>query len=172
MSSQLLLRNEEFDACYQEWIMLYRKDSIGKMAYSYAEEVFGRGSNDAMYIAHPTGCCFIWFPDFCNKEEPEFVIDFFRDILKSNGYYRYLSDERNEPNADGKDCVIRRHYMKPEIRLQQFAEGKPHGQYGNIFLEVIFYQAEPQFIKITANYYTDRENYSFEKLMELLLGTN
>lgn len=136
---------------------------------SYANEVFGQGSEDLVHEETSTYCRITWQPLELEIEDLGFVMDYFQAIMLKNNYTNALSDERYEVFDKGLKLTVHRHYLKPGIPQQHILPGTAHNLYGNIFFEHRF-NGRHNGLCLSANYHEDKRYESFEKLMEILLG--
>lgn len=166
MHTKILLRTLTFNSRYQQWIEKDKNIHLEMLRGSYANEVFGLGSDDLLYEHSSAFSRITWSPNVLCIEDLDFMMDYFMRVMLKNNYYINLSDERHEIFDAGLKLTIHRHYLKPEMSLNA-NQNEPACLYGNIFIEHRFNSAHNTFC-ISAQY-GPNTYLSFEKLMEILL---
>lgn len=169
MHTKILIRPENFHLRYQHW---HEKESpvhLEMLRGSYANEVFGMGSDDLTYEHSSQYARITWHPGDLQIEALSCLLDHFRNVMLKNNYYIQISDERNEVFDSGLKLTIHRHYLKPDRLVSNGLADETPLQFGNIFLEHRF-NSRYNALCISSNYYGDRTYTSFEKLMEVLLS--
>lgn len=169
MQTKILIRTLTFNSRYQQWFETSRSNHIEMLRGSYANEVFGLGSDDLVYEQSDSYCRIAWQPQELGIEDLGFVMDYFQTIMLKNHYNNTLSDERYEVFDKGLKLTVHRHYLKPVLSQQDILSETAHHLYGNIFLEHRF-NGRYNALNLSANYQTSKRYESFEKLMEILLG--
>lgn len=169
MQTKILIRTITFNSRYQQWFETGRNNHIEMIRGSYANEVFGLGSDDLVYEQSSICCRISWQPLELEIEDLGFVMDYFQAMMLKNNYTNTLSDERYEVFDKGLKLTVHRHYMKPVIPEQDILRGTAYQLYGNIFFEHRF-NGRHNALCLSANYHAGKSYESFEKLMEVLLG--
>lgn len=169
MQTKILIRTLTFNSRYQQWYETGRNNHIEMLRGSYANEVFGLGSDDLAHEQSPAYCRITWQPRELEIEDLGFVMDYFQAVMLKNKYSNTLSDERYEVFDKGLKMTVHRHYMKPVTAQQHISSGTGHNLYGNIFFEHRF-NGRYNALCLCANYHEGTDYESFEKLMEILLG--
>ncbi|MEZ4805636.1 MAG: hypothetical protein R2852_09180 [Bacteroidia bacterium] len=168
MHTKILIRSESFHLRYQQWKEKDVKIHLEMLRGSYANEVFGKGSDDLKYERNKQYTMVNWQPTDINFEELAYLHEYFKNILLKNNYFQQLSDERTEVFDNGLKLTVHRHYLKPNISLEERYKPNASFLFGNIFLEHRF-NSQSNSLSITANYYGDKQYDSFERFMELIL---
>lgn len=166
MHTKLLIRPVNFISRYQQWCSGEIRDHLEMLRGSYANEVFGTGSEDLRYIEDKAQNRIIWQPLELGHDELGFLIDYFKELMLKNQYDNYISDERQEIFDNGIKLNVHRHYMKPAHT--RMGPGNSSETFGNVFFEHHF-NSKVNSISISVNYYGQNTYLKFEKLMELIL---
>lgn len=170
IQTKALVRSFGFKDRHHHWLSNSLASTLETLRQDYEKAAFEDNAENAYYVATPQQSFFLWIPEnIKEKDEGDYLVDYFKDKMKPCGYYNYTSDERRERLPKFGLRIIRRHYLKPLFRIQTNAESsKSH--YGNVFFEVSNDgENEPYFIKITANYYGGETVLPFESLIKYLL---
>ena len=169
MHTKILIRTDSFSEHYQHWLQRDVKDIIEILSGSYANEVFGKGSEDLKYEQSDSFKKIIWQPAFLNQQTFGFLIDLFKTkLIAFAGYQLNLSDERNEIFDNGLRFTTHRHYLKPTFNKTELIKLQDQVKFNNLILEHRFNKQYNAFY-LTANFNKDAHLTSFEKLMEFLL---
>ncbi len=104
---------------------------------------------------------------FLEEEESIFILEFLKDKMIELGYYmNHSSKDIYEQSGNIKTLIS--YYLKPKLSGFNF----PLEQgFGNIHLEFLMINNKPDYLKLMANVYSDRnykESESFEALLEAL----
>ena len=166
MHTKVLIRTDSFIEHYQQWLQINVNEVLEIMSGSYANEVFGKGSEDFDYKKNTDTTVIKWKPIVLNKQEVGFLMDYFQTKLCQHGYTLSLSDERQELFDSGLRFTIHRHFLKPIITAVH--QNNPCYNFGNLILEHQFNQKSNAFC-MTVHRHASSELASFEKLMEFLL---
>jgi hypothetical protein len=168
MHAKILIRSESFHLRYQQWKDKDAKIHLEMLRGSYANEVFGKGSEDLKHERNKQYTAVFWQPEDISFEALAYLLEYFKNILLKNNYFQQLSDERHEVFDNGLKLTVHRHYLKPSIPLEERYKPNASLLFGNIFLEHRF-NSQSSSLSITANYYGDKRYDSFESFMELIL---
>ncbi len=97
------------------------------------------------------------------------LIDLLKDKSLNLGYY-LSNSERKITENQGHIYTVERYYLKP-----RFAEFNPEERfdqrYGNLHLEAVKIDNQPEYVKLMANVYADRfytKSLDFEELVKIL----
>ena len=167
MHTKVLIRTDSFIEHYQHWLKMNVNEVLEIMSGSYANEVFGKGSDDFDYKKNADTTVIKWKPSVLNKQEMGFLMDYFQTKLCQHGYTLSLSDERQELFDSGLRFTIHRHFLKPIITAVH--QNNPCYNFGNLILEHQFNQKNNAF-SMTVHRQASAELSSVEKLMEFILG--
>lgn len=173
-TSKKLIRAEAYDYSYDLWkIGTDRHTAIRRIREMYELSVLGRRSVDCDVIQTPTYAMFIIHAlDDWDTDDYRYLMDFWKERILEEGYYNYMSDKRRDILDGGVHEKIERHYMKPDV-FEEMRLGLPiNRRYGNLTMELVFYEDEVDFLKITMGFYHERNRareLGLERLMEVLL---
>lgn len=173
-TSKQLIRAEAYDSSYDYWKLgTDRQSAIRRIREMYELSVLGGHSLDCDVIQTPTYAMFIIhaFDDW-ETDDYRFLMDFWKERILEEGYYNYMSDKRSDILDGGVREKIERHYMKPEVS-EAMKLGLPiNRRYGNLTMELVFFEDEVDYLKITMGFYHERSRareLGLERLMEVLL---
>lgn len=165
MHTKLLIRPLNFELRFQQWIDNGLIDQLNMLRGSYANEVFGEGSDDLSHLRSDGHSRIIWQPAEIESIHLGFMCEYFKSKLESENYYIFLSDEREEIYDSGLKLSIHRHFLKPE----KDEHSPDFNVYGNVIIEHHFSPGHKSLL-ISVNYFNTKRYLSFERLMELLLS--
>lgn len=104
--------------------------------------------------------------DFLDSRQSKFMLEYFKEKLISLSYYLNHSS-RDIFEQKGNVNTRLRYYLKPKLaNLEMPLEQK----YGNIHLEYLSINDKPDYIKLMANVYSDRNYQDAESFDELLFA--
>ena len=109
--------------------------------------------------------------DFYAKTDFQHLFDYLQERVRGLGYIPYMSDVKSYARKDFVE-KLERHYLKPRFSFDEEA-GISNQLYGNITIEHLLYNEQPQHIKFLCNPYTDRkwsEALPFAQLITNLLA--
>lgn len=137
---------------------------------NYLREINDRENPLGLYILDSKAASGFYFrivPPF-TAGNIYFFFDALRDKILQEDYHLYTS-HRKVYLKNGKTEITEMHYLKPPVSAEMVF---PQDQmYGNIQIDLVSIEGEPQYIKLMASVYSDR-NYSeprdFSLLMEKL----
>lgn len=105
-----------------------------------------------------------------SPESFPFLMDLFKERVLECGYSVYTSDRKYKESALGRMKSLDKHYLKPQLGVD--IEVPINQRYGNVLLEYTAIDETPEYLKVMASVYSDR-NYrkagAFGELMEVLL---
>lgn len=175
-TSKKLIREDAYDYSYDLWKLgPDRHSAIRRIREMYELSVLGRHSVECDVIQTPTYAMFIIHAqDDWQTDDYRFLMDFWKERILDEGYYNYMSDKRTDILDGGVREKIERHYLKPDV-FDAMKLGLPiNRRYGNLTLELVFYEGEVDYFKITMGFYHERNRareLGLERLMEVLLKT-
>ena len=105
--------------------------------------------------------------DHIEAEEYALLLDAFKRRLIDLGYRQAGSDSKHVAK-EGYVVSVDKYYMKPPLQT----EPPINQMYGNISLELHFFNDQPNYMKIMASIYSDRlyqPHYDYDELVEELL---
>jgi len=163
-----IVNRGDFMLQYKDWT-LSEKHTINIASLQVNETLNGL-SNIGVVLLKSPGINGIFFNDsFLNgsaKNEYKFWIECLKNALLKSGYYQYQA-KRKIYDRDNYVESIERTYLKP---WPSIGASLPIDQmWGNITFELVLINDEPETLKISATYYSDR-NYQKERDFYELLG--
>lgn len=102
------------------------------------------------------------------------LMDYFKEVILSINY-RLQVTERKIKEIKNSVQVKEMYFLKPEIKAEDFDNPPIKQLYGNIMLERVLLNNQPQYLKIQANIYNDRYYQSalpFNDLLSFILKPN
>jgi len=167
----LLVRPEDFAIDYNSWILNGAKDeTLGLLLSNYTSYANGgKVDRSIAFLDTPSKKGFVIYltDKLAQFQQPEFLMDHFRDRVSELGYTLYTSDLKVYSKGDYVETQ-QRHYLKPPMN---FVPNKKLSQlFGNISIEYILRDDKPYIFKFSATTYQD---HMFEdaKAFELLMVT-
>lgn len=171
MHTKILIRTDSFSEHYQHWLQKDVRDVMEILSGSYANEVFGKGSEDLDYERTENFTRIIWAPDCLHHQTFGFLIDTLKTkLIAFAGYQLNISDERNEILDKGLRLTTHRHYLKPDPKRRGSQGIKCDLNFDNIMLEHRFNKDYDAFCITACHYKNTSPSTAFEKLMEFLLS--
>jgi len=173
-TSKQLIRKEEYDSAYETWKLgTDRHSALRRVREMYELYMLGRRSADCDVIQTPTYAMFIIHAlDDWDTDDYRYLMDFWKERILEEGYYTYMSDKRHDILDGGVHEKIERHYMKPDV-FEAMKLGLPiDRRYGNLTMELVFFENEADFLKLTMGFYHERSRgreKGLDRLMEVLL---
>lgn len=163
-----LKRSDQFRKKYQSWVENQHYNFIIR---SISEEWGTRNEISSIeaklfyYDTEKSNGFLYYFDKGESKEMPQFLIQLFADRVKELGYSMNHQEEQIV-EADSflktKEVI----YLKPKLKYRMET---PYEQlFGNIHIECVWHDQEPYYIKLMANYFSDRAYNlpsSFDKLV-------
>lgn len=171
MQPVTLTRTDDYKTAFDDWKKSPRKAEVLKTFKSiYEASFFGNGDVRCDIIRQPQyNMLILHFGDDFYDDDFTFLMDHIQEVLLANGYSNYMSDRKKITLDGGTKQDVERHYLKPSIYNPPLENGQLDRKYGNTTIEVFFEDAEPQLLKLTCNYYSDRlmgKEMGIDKLME------
>jgi hypothetical protein len=174
MQPEVLKRNEEFKRAYTNWKTSDNKaDLLKAFKTIYESSFFGQGDARCDIIRQPQYSMLVLhytndfdFEDFC------YLMDHIQETLLATGYFNYMSDLKVVTLDGGVRQTIERHYLKPATIFETTDISKLDRLFGNVIIETYYEDNEPQLLKLTCNYYNQRDSIKekgIDKLMEEVL---
>lgn len=168
---KLLKRSSIYTEHYQDWKLSDRLNELLNMI-STSLQLKARGidqdpSTHILQFSGSNAFAVSQSPTFLNQEL-QFLTDWFSEHVQENLPYRKTNADIMIRERNGQVETIEKYYLKPkvgdEIPVDQ--------QFGNILIENFVIGTKPSYLKVTANYYTDRmykPHLSFQELTDFLL---
>ena len=167
MHTKILIRPLNFHLRYQHWESQQKQIDFSDLHQCYTSHVFEHKNNNIKFEATKLYAKLYWDVNFNDLEQLAYIIEHFKNTLLKNKYSILKSEERNEVWDKGIKVKVLGIILKADTFYDELGE-QTEINYGDIYLEQHIFE-EKQSLIITAKYYLERVNYSFEKLMELLL---
>jgi len=166
-----LKRSEKYINDWEEW---KNQQSYNFSIRALKEEWDTRSEIAAIetsffYYNSPQSNGFVYYFDSgTSNEEASFLFELFKFRVKELDYAINHSEEEMK---EEKDCVVTKesYYLKPKLKYRK--QPPFHQLYGTIRIEFTSRDGRPYYLKLMANYFSDRsyqEPYSFEELAEQL----
>ncbi len=167
MHTKILLRPLNFHLRYQHWESTQKEIDLNHLHQCYTRHVFGHEDNNIQYGCDQLHAKLYWNANFNDPEQLAYIIEHFKNILLKNNYSILKSEERHEVWDKGIKAKVQGIVLKADTFYDELGEHREIN-FGDIYLEQHIFE-DKQSLSITAKYYLGRVNYTFEKLMELLL---
>ena len=167
MDTKILLRPLNFHLRYQHWESTQKEIDLFHLHQYYTSHVFEHENNTIRFESNNLYAKLNWDVHFNDIEQLAYIIEHFKNKLLKNKYSILKSEERNEIWDKGIKAKVEGIILKADVFYTESGE-QSEINYGDIYLEQNIFENR-QSLSITAKYYLGRVNYSFEKLMELLL---
>lgn len=151
-----LKRSEKFKISYQKW---QENQSYNFLIRSIFEEWDTRieiSAPEASFFYYDTEKSngFLYYFDVgSNTDDVNYLVQLFADRVKELGYMiNHQEEEVTEAESFLKTKQVI--YLKPKLKYRMET---PYRQlYGNIHIECVWHDGEPYYIKVMANYFSDR----------------
>jgi len=167
MHTKILLRPLNFHLRYQQWERTQKEIDLNQFHQCYTGHVFEHEENNIQYDCNQMFAKLHWDVNFTDLEQLAYIIEHFKNILLKNNYSIFKTEERHEVWDKGIKAKVQGIILIADIFYDELGEQRAKN-YGDVYLEQHIFE-DRQSLTITARYYLGRENYTFEKLMELLL---
>ena len=174
MQPEILKRSEEFKEAYTQWKNSPQsKQLLKKVKAIYEASFFGNGDIRCDILRHPAyNLLVLHYTDDFETEDFIYLMDHIQEVLLGNGYFNYMSDKKRIALDGGLKQTVERHYLKPDTIFATGNTERPDRRFGNVIIEVYYNNADPQLLKLTCNYYNERNQQKekgIDKLMEEIL---
>lgn len=168
MNTKVLVRNDNYQTLYQQWKKLNKQLVTDAFKTMYEKYLLGENESFLTINKDNKQAQLIFEGVDFTINDFSFLIDFFKETVLEQNYYLYMSDERILNETEFQILNIHRHYLKPNVDYLESLVPNAHLLYGNIVIEHHFNKNKNNMM-ITANYYSQKQYFSFEKLMEYFL---
>jgi len=170
-----LQRDDQFEKAFQFWKSSSASSkALEKIRSAYADVAI----NDTFrqdfhqYKSPQANGFFINMKLGIPQESFPMLMDLFKERVLDVGYSLYTSDRKYKEVPTGMKRIDK-HYLKPQIGID--IEPPIDQRFGNILLEYTAIDETPEYLKVMASVYSDR-NYrkasAYEELMEILFRDN
>lgn len=118
----------------------------------------------SIYESPQSNGFYVLCENFLDYKTTKYLLESIKDQLKSIGYYQnHSSKDIYEENSNVKMKIS--YYLKPKISDYELPLEQ---KYGNIHIECLFINEKPDYIKLMANVYSDRNYQEAEAFDDLL----
>jgi hypothetical protein len=165
---KVLKRSDKFLADYNKWVDNQSYNFIIRSLFEEWETRNEISSVEASFFFYNTKMSngFLYYFDrSTDKQTAHYLLTLFADRVKTLGYLIKHQEEEVIEESDFlkvKEVI----YLKPRLK---YRVELPYKQlFGNIHLECVWHDGSPYYIKVMANYYSDKSYdvpYSFEDLV-------
>lgn len=167
-----LKRESKFSDAFEVWkSSSVSGEVLSKIGEAYSDVALnGRYRQDFHFYESPqANGFFINLKLGISEQSFPFLMDLFKERVLASGYTIYTSDRKYREVPTGMKRIDK-HYLKPELGVE--IETPINQRFGNVLLEYTAINEKPEYLKVMASVYSDR-NYrkadTFEELMEVLL---
>lgn len=168
--TELIRRSSQYQKEYDFWkISGETKALVKEIERSYYLKKNGINGGFTIHLfqsAAANGFALPWHPGLSPQVFP-FLLDLWRDRVLATGYRLANTDRQIREIGSGVQTT-EKHYLKPPL-----TKNKPltEQRYGNVLLEYVLTDQEPEYIKVMATTYSDRlftEPQPFDDLLDQL----
>ncbi len=170
---EIIERNEGYLARFENWKEDHSSIFLQKIEKGYQAKLLNRDDTEVsvhiLSSKYANGLAVTFDSAYISEEGFSFLFDFLAEKIKLMSYRLITSDlmisEKME-RIEKKE----KHYLKP-IKSQN--EVLINQRFGNILIEHILVDDKPNYLKLTANVYSDskyQEPESFESLLKILFS--
>jgi len=154
-----LKRSSSDKIAYSFWAQSTEKEQV--IAFISEQLNITENQNAALFRTIDSGTTKGFMLRYLDKTESlhfQHLFDYFKDQIKELQYTVYTSDVRTFDRAEFVER-IERHYLKPSWRVLNTKavndSGKMNQLYGNITIELVKHNDQPQYIKFVCQHYVD-----------------
>ncbi len=168
---KLLTRSDAFSEKYRAWKKGRKEELLELVATSLQLKAKGIEQDPQTHLLKFSGSngFAVSFSSEMGTEELQFLTEWFAELILRHLPYRKANGDVMVRERNNLVETIEKIYLKPVA-----TEELPVDQhFGNILIENFVIGTKPSYMKVTANYYTDRmykPHRSFEELTEFILN--
>lgn len=157
---ELIVRTDTEKHGYEAWKLNDHKDYVvGYLSKQFDNFWSGQQSpSDLLLILNtPKSMGFIYIYKAAQSDFTQFkyLFDYLKEKVKQLNYKVYVSDVKNFVRQNYVE-TIERHYLKPRFKFPDAGAGESVNQlYGNITVELLLHNDQPQHIKFVCQPYSD-----------------
>ncbi len=169
LNQELIIRSAQFQQVYQEWTKSSQCTEMLQFffrQYELSKYTPNRESLVSLYETPKASGAQFGYHNLCDPMDFEFLFDFMKERTIQLKYKSYVSDRIIYESAKYIETV-QKHYLKPDYTLNTGT--KAHQLYGNILIEHVLVDEQPNCIKILATRYSDSKYHDplpFEQFLE------
>lgn len=167
---ELIRRSSQYQKEYDYWkISGETKALVKEIERSYYLKKNGiKGGFTIHLFQSPAanGFALLWEPGF-SPQQFTFLLDLWRDRVLATGY-RLANTDRQIREKGSMVQTTEKHYLKPPLTKNQPLTEQ---RFGNVLLEYVLTDRQPEFIKVMATTYSDRlfsQPQPFDDLLDQL----
>ncbi len=151
-----LKRSEKFKETYHKWVENLSFNFIIRLIFEEWEtrsEILAPEASLFYYNTDQSNGFLYYFEKGANTDDIHFLVQLFADRVKKLGY---MVNHQEEEVTEAENFLKTKQvvYLKPKLKYRMET---PYQQlFGNIHIECVWHDGEPYYIKVMANYYSDR----------------
>lgn len=170
---EVLTRNRREIKAFDAWkLSAVQAQLLEEIAHAYYYKKTGIRSDITIHLfqsAYANGFAVNYLPRI-GKKHFQYLFDFFKDqVMRMN--YRIANADRQIIDKKSYVETREKYFLKPPLHLQE-ADTPSEQLYGNISLEHVLADNQPQYIKVLVSIYSDRlykHALSYDEFVERLL---
>jgi hypothetical protein len=166
---EIIKRSDDYCTRYDAWAEGESEEWLKEIGKAYYYKQAGISHRLEVHLLHsPYANGFaLSFRREVNRQQARFLLDSLRDRVVASGY-RLTQSDRRVTEQDQKVKEVEKHYLKPPLAHHT---GSIDQHFGNISIELVLLNNEPEHLKLTASVYSDRlyrEPKPFDELAGIL----
>lgn len=168
---EIIRRSDDYLRRYEAWTGTEAGEWMEEMGKAYYYKQAGIGHDMEVHLLHsPYANGFaVTLHNRVSRQQARFLLDQLRDRVVLSGY-RLTQSDRRVTEKDNHAREVEKHYLKPPLNFR--TESIDQG-FGNVSIELLFINNEPDILKLTASVYSDRlyqEPRPFDELADILFN--
>lgn len=163
---------------YNKWMQSYEaRSTLVKIAESIELKRLGEKNVKPQVILSESNYANALSIIFNNRDDEaisRLLMDYFKEVILGINYSLQVT-ERKIKEIQNSVQIKEMYYLKPEIKAEDFDNPPIKQLYGNIILERVLLNNQPQYLKIQSNIYNDRYYQNalpFNDLLQFILKPN